>query len=103
VLWVQSVRGETLLQGLLAADEHRLGHIGVVAAVEDMVGRGDGEERVEDVIGGRAGQVVVELRQVGIVSTEVWMPALSIKAMCFSTSQPGMGNPSSISAPLTLM
>ena len=60
------MRGEAFFQSLLSVDENRFGHIGVVAAIEDVVGRGDGQEGVEDVVGGRSGKVVVEARQVGV-------------------------------------
>lgn len=88
------LRGQTqgwkaLLKGFFGRYQRRRGHIRVVGAIEDVIGRCDGKERADGIV--RCGA--------GMVRTDVSIPALSINARCSSTFQDGMGKPSSISAP----
>ena len=57
---IQPMRGETTFQSLFSTDKYWLGHIRIVAAIEDMVGRGDSQEGIKDFVGGCSGKVVIE-------------------------------------------
>ena len=62
-VWLSS---QVLLHALEALGEHLRGDVGIVGTIEQMVGRGDGEQHADDLWRVGTGEVVVKGCEVGI-------------------------------------
>ena len=75
-LRVQAHRRETLLQGALRGDQRRGGDVGIVGAIEQMVGGGDSQKGADGVVRRGAGEVEIQAGDVGVHIHRLHIPLL---------------------------
>ena len=75
-LRIQAHGREPLLQGALRGDQRRGGDVGIVGAIEQMVGGGDGQEGADGIVRRGAGEVEIQAGDVGVHIHRLHIPLL---------------------------